>query len=59
MMVGVLLCCAFDSEIFDDEGEDCCARFVSLEAWSVLDRIIAKLVKVFGELHVGDDTRLF
>ena len=35
------------------------ARFVSPEAWSVLDRIIAKLVKVFGEFHIGDDPHSF
>ena len=31
---------------------------VSPEAWSVLDRIIAELVKVFGKFHVGNDTCL-
>ena len=53
-MVGVLMCCVFDCEIVDDEGEDFCALFVSPEAWSVLDRIIAELVKVFGKFHVGN-----
>ena len=54
-MVGVLMCCVFDCKIVDDEGEKCCARFVSPEAWSVLDRIIAELVKLFGKFHIGDD----
>ena len=58
-MVGVLMCRVFDREIVDDEGEDCCARSVSPEVWSVLDRIISELVKVFGELHVGSDPCLF
>ena len=58
-MVSILMCCVFDLKIVDNEGENCCARFVSPEAWSVLDRIIAKFVKVFGELHVGDDPCLF
>ena len=36
-----------------------CSRVVFSEAWSVLDWIIAKLVKVFGEFHIGDYSRLF
>ena len=58
-MFGVLLCHIFDREIINGEGEDCCARFVSPEAWSVLHGVIAELVKVFGEFHIGDDYRLF
>ena len=55
---GVLICLLFDREIVNNEGEDCCARFVSPEAWSVLHRVIAEVVKVFGKFHVGDDTCL-
>ena len=54
-MVGVLMCRVFDCEIVDDESENCRARFLSSEAWSVLDRIIAELVKVFVKFHAGDD----
>ena len=54
-MVGVLMCCIFDCKVVDDEGENCRARFLSPEAWSVLDWIITELVEVFGKLHVGDD----
>ena len=46
-------------EIVNDEGEYCCACFVSPEAWSVLDRIIAELVKVLSEFHIGNDPGLF
>ena len=58
-MVSVLMYCVFDCRIIDDEGEYCCARFVSPEARSMLNRKIAKLVKVFGELHLGNDPCLF
>ena len=54
-MVGVLTCRVFDCKVVDDEGENCRARFVSPEAWIVLDRIISKLFKVFGKFHVGND----
>ena len=54
-MVDVLMCRIFDCKVVDDEGENCRARFVSPEACSVLERIIAELVKIFGKLHVGDD----
>ena len=54
-MVGILMCRVFDCKVVDDKGENCRARFVSPEACSVLDRIIAKLVKVFGKFHVGND----
>ena len=54
-MVGVLMCRIFDCKVINDEGEHCRARFVSPEAWSVLDWIITELVKVFGKFHVGDD----
>ena len=53
------MCPVFDRETVDDEGENCRARFVSPEAWSVLERIIAELVNVFGKFHVGDDPCLF
>ena len=54
-MFVVLMCRVFDCKVVDNEGENCRARFVSPEAWSVLDRMIAKLVKVFGKFHIGDD----
>ena len=58
-MFGVLFCRVFDRKIVNNEGEDCCSRAVFPEAWSVLDWMIAKLVEVFGELHIDDDSRLF
>ena len=54
-MVGVLMCRVCDCKVVDDKGESCRARFVSPEAWSVLDRIITKLVKVFGKFHGAND----
>ena len=50
-----MMCRIFDCKVVDDEGENCRARFVSPEAWSVLEWIITKLVEVFGKFHVGDD----
>ena len=57
-MMAVLMCRIFDCKFVNDEGENCRVRFVSPEAWSVLDWMITELVEVFGRFHVGDDTCL-
>ena len=51
-MLGIFLACVFDTEVIDNETEDCFACDVFEEAWCGSCAYISMCLKVFDELNV-------